>query len=517
MVLIRPGPCPEQPAGSTCDLLASMERTPVGPGARTAAWLGLLLLLGAAGCSPSTAPAWKGPTGGPSAPGPGGSVSAFELTAAATTIELAPGMRVHAWAFDGTVPGPTLRVRQGDLVRVTLRNRLPVGTTLHWHGVAVPNGEDGVPGVTQDAVPPGGTAVYSFVARTAGTYWYHSHQDSAAQVDRGLYGTLVIDPREAPRTPAEDETLVLDEWPFGLERSSPPPAQSLDMDTYVTYTVNGRTGTSIAPVRFQPGQEVRLRMVNAGYLTHLVQFPGLPVTISEVGGRPVSRVPATEDAIPLAASDRLTVVFTAPAQPAWLVLADGFPPAEDVKVPLLPEGFAVPAPPAAVPATPSMDLYGLAAETLDSSWPAGAVPDRRFTLQLSEDFQPGPGPRDQAGTRYLVNGQAYPKVPALTVRQGDLVELTLVDAGRYEHPIHLHGHSMRLLARDGRPLPGALVVDTVLVRPGSSITVGFVADNPGWWMLHCHQLHHSAGGMMLLIDYEGTQRLAQPRAGSMPE
>lgn len=493
-----------------------MERAQTGLVNRAAACIALAWLLAAAGCAPGGPPVWRGPTGGPTVAEPGGAVRAFHLTAAPAMVELAAGTRVHAWAFDGSVPGPTLRVRQGDLVQVTLDNRLPVGTTLHWHGLELPNGQDGVPGITQDPVPPGATAVYSFVAGQAGTYWYHSHQHAVVQVDRGLYGALIVEPRGAAPA-AVDQVLVLDEWPLGLERPSPAPAGSPDMAAYVTYTANGRTGRSIVPIRFQPGQRVRLRIVNAGYLTHLLHFRGLSVTIAEVGGRPVSGTTPTDAVLPLAASDRISVDFTAPAQPAWLMLADGLPPAEDVAVPLLPEAAAVPPPPSPARAGAALDLYGLQASALQPVWPPDAVPNRRFTLRLSEDFAPGPGPRDPAGVRYLVNGQAYPNVPLLTVRRGDFVEITLVNAGQYEHPIHVHGHSLQLLARDALPLPGALVVDTALVGPGSTLTVGFRADNSGWWMLHCHQLHHSLGGMMLLIDYEETRRLAQPGAGSMPE
>jgi FtsP/CotA-like multicopper oxidase with cupredoxin domain len=104
------------------------------------------------------------------------------------------------------------------------------------------------------------------------------------------------------------------------------------------------------------------------------------------------------------------------------------------------------------------------------------------------------------------------------VQQGDRVEITFVNTGQLEHAMHLHGHDFRLLARDGRPLPGALVMDTVLVEPGSTYTIGFTADNRGWWALHCHELHHAAGGMMALLHYQGSQRLAGPggRAGNEP-
>ena len=151
------------------------------------------------------------PSGQASAPATGGAIRDFELTAAPSTLNLKPGFEVPAWSYNGSVPGPELRVTTGDLVRVTFHNQLPVATTIHWHGVPLPNGQDGVPGVTQDAIPPGQTITYAFIAPRAGTYWYHPHQKSAEQLDRGLYGVLVVEPRNGQPQPRVDQTLVYDE------------------------------------------------------------------------------------------------------------------------------------------------------------------------------------------------------------------------------------------------------------------------------------------------------------------
>ncbi len=209
------------------------------------------------------------PSGQPQVSAPGGSVSDFTLTAARATLELEPGLTTAVWAYNGTVPGPELRVETGDLVRVRFENRLPAPTTIHWHGVPVPNGQDGVAGVTQDAIPAGGSATYAFVAPQPGTYWYHSRQDSANQVGRGLYGALVVEPRAVPAG-ILDQTLIYVEWPLGGPQPTPPPGDGADMMRYGVYSVNGRAGSAIQPIRFQPGQTVRLRLVNAGNLIHYV-------------------------------------------------------------------------------------------------------------------------------------------------------------------------------------------------------------------------------------------------------
>jgi FtsP/CotA-like multicopper oxidase with cupredoxin domain len=121
-------------------------------------------------------------------------IDAFLLTAQPAHLSSGPNLGVDAWTFNGTSPGPTLQVHQGDLVVVHLINHLSVGVTIHWHGVAVPNSADGVAGVTQDAVKPGQSYTYRFLTKDAGTYWYHSHQESMAETDKGLFGILVVEP-----------------------------------------------------------------------------------------------------------------------------------------------------------------------------------------------------------------------------------------------------------------------------------------------------------------------------------
>ena len=191
-------------------------------GQRKRRWTGSLALsllctgfLTAGTCQSAAAPDPLGPTGQSTQPAPGGSIREFDLTAVAAVIELGPGVKVHAWTYNGTVPGPTIRVTVGDLVRVRLTNRLSEGTTINWHGLRVPNGEDGVAGVTQDPVLPGQTVTFAFVASTPGSYWYHSFTRALEQVDRGLYGPLIIDPLNEEAPPAVDQTLIYDRVALG--------------------------------------------------------------------------------------------------------------------------------------------------------------------------------------------------------------------------------------------------------------------------------------------------------------
>lgn len=478
---------------------------------------GAALALAGAACSAATVPPALPPTGQELTPAPGGVERTFDLTAAPSRIELRPGLAVQAWAYNGTVPGPVIRVEEGDLVRVRLHNHLSVGTTIHWHGLAVPNGQDGVAGVTQDPVQPGGSATYSFVAKGAGTYWYHSHQQSSYQVDRGLYGLFIVDPRGHRTDDAHDHLLVYDEWPLGLERPSPPPAGDPAMSAYVTVSINGKTGEAIPPIHFTPGQTVRLRLLNAGYLVHFVRIQETPVTVVAFDGHEVSGGRATMDALPMGPGERLDVQFVAPTRAIWVELQDPFPPSADAALALTPAGTSAPSRPASTAAQvrPVLDIFTYGAHAGASPWPHGGTATRSFTLRLSEvsrtqrhGFSPMPG-MEMGDVLYEVNGAIFPDTGTLDVSQGDLVTITFVNVGRQDHPMHLHGHPFELLERNGVVVPGVIVKDTVIVRSGSSVTVGFLADNPGWWMIHCHQLHHAAGGMMLLLRYLGSPRLAQ--------
>lgn len=458
------------------------------------------------------------PSGGAFQPAPGGVVRHFDLTAAPLQLRLGPGVTALAWGYNGEVPGPTLRAAQGDLVTVTLHNRLPVGTSIHWHGLAVANGQDGVAGVTQDAIPPGASATYSFLASATGTYWYHSHQDSAAQVGRGLYGPLIIDPPGATRAGVADRTLIYGEWPLGLLGARAARAGDPLLITYTTYSVNGRTGAAIEPVTWRPGQTVRLRLVDAGNLVHFLHLDGIPYRVVAFDGHAVTGGPLITDVMAIGPGERLDIEFEGPDRPSRLRMLDSLPPAAQAGVPLRPQGSAAPSTPAPAAVTDEVldpFTYPATAAAADAV-PAARPPTRSFTLALTTVGMPGmaglPGmagmPASPDGVAYEINGAVFPATGTLDVRTGDVVWLTFVNRSRADHPIHLHGHQFTLVASGGAPAAGVIVKDTVLLHPGATVTVALRADNPGWWMLHCHQLYHSAGGMMTLLRYVDAPRLA---------
>jgi FtsP/CotA-like multicopper oxidase with cupredoxin domain len=397
--------------------------------------------------------------------------ASFTLRAAHASVRLASGRRVDALAFNGRVPGPELRVHVGDLVQVRLVNEdVTEGVTLHWHGVDVPNAEDGVAGVTQDAVLPGRTFVYRFRAGQSGTFWYHTHQDSADDVGRGLFGAFVVEPR-SPRS-GLDLALVAH-------------------DAAGSLALNGRDG--LAQRAVPAGTPVRLRLVNAQSTPQHVTVAGTPIRVLAVDGTDMNAPGLMRGrALVLAAGGRLDVGLTMPRHAASIGL-----PESGARLVLSPDGRATAPSPPDAPAF-RLDDYGKPAPT-----PFGAASrfDRRFRLVIDQK----PGFLDgRPGLQWTLNGHIFPDVPVFVVRRGDLVRVEIRNDSGKTHPMHLHGHHVLVLSHDGHALTGSpWWSDTLSFAPGDRYVVAFRADNPGIWMDHCHNLGHAAAGLTMHVAYEG--------------
>jgi len=422
-----------------------------------------------------------GPAAGTSAQPPaaagqpgGGRVDVFTLVAQTATIGGAT-----EWTFGGTVPGPELRVTQGDRVRVTLVNHLPVSTTIHWHGIRVANAEDGVPGVTQDAVASGATYTYDFTVPDAGTYWYHSHQDTFDQILRGLFGPLVVEPRGGAVAESRDYPVMLYDGPGG-------------------WAVNGTGGD--LHLDAGPGERVRLRLIDAAAPGMLGTPPepvlvGAPYRVVALDGQDV-RGPQTLGAerLELGMGHRLDVAFTMPERGSVRLLTAGGGPTVTVG------SGPAPAPPARDDALPLFDMtqYGTPAPD-----PLADATHYDATFPLVLDTQ-GLAPNAGTRLRQTINGDTSDMGPMFEVRQGWLVRLHVVNDTAEWHPIHLHGHELTVVSKDGQRVAGSpLHLDTIVVGPHETWDVVFRADNPGLWMLHCHNLLHARMGMTAMVRYQG--------------
>lgn len=444
-------------------------------------------------------------------PGRASPMPAYRLVARAGHAHLvgAPHPETAVWAFDGQVPGPEIRVRQGERLQVTVENRLDEETTVHWHGLRVPNAMDGVPHLTQPPIAPGASFVYEFEVPDAGTYWYHPHQRSFEQVGRGLYGPLIVEER-APIAVDRDVTWVLDDW-----RLSPDAQISPDFGNFMDASHNGRIGNTVTvngyileAFEVRAGERLRLRLINAANARIFgLELEGHRPVVIALDGQPVAPHAPADGRIVLGPAMRADLVIDLTGSPgARFTLADTFYRGREYR--LLDLVYAEAAPlrehpldaPVALPANtmPEPDLA--TAERHEISFGGGMMGGMMSATM-------GGRPVDmrelmQRGMAWAINGvvaEGHVMAPLLTVQRGRSYVLAMHNDTAWHHPMHLHGHSFRVITRDGQPTRHREWQDTVLMAPRERVEIAFVADNPGMWMFHCHILEHQAAGMMGVI------------------
>ena len=456
-------------------------------------------------------------TSAPLTPRAGGQVREFRLTASAMTYEFVKGQPTTAWAYNNQVPGPALRVREGDLVRVSFSNNLPEPTTIHWHGVNVPTSMDGVPDISQPPVKPGGTFTYEFVAAPAGTRWYHAHFAEHQQLRLGLYAPLIIEPRGEDTRYDRDYTITFAEWsPDALHPDHNQPNGGMmgsgmmgggmmgtPDDPNVMFTVNGKASPAAQPLMVKQGERVRLRFINASATqTHIIRLEGHTMRITHTDGNPLS-LPREVDAIEIGAGERYDVEVIADQPGVWALRCVRPGHAErGLKMLMRYEGVAD-------DGRESVDARNRRAFRV---WPdailgqrpaAGETtrPDKQFQLTLSGGMMMGDMMGGDDANTWTINGKAYPNTDPLVVRQGNRVRVLLFNMSMEDHPMHLHGHSFTVLQYGERPIT-PMVRDTITVRHMESYDIEFVADNPGTWFFHCHNAEHMEGGLITLVKYQ---------------
>jgi len=467
-----------------------------------------------------------------------GPVRRFALTATQSRIDLG-GRTVRTWTFGDELPGKVMRVTAGDRIALTLTNRLPQNTTLHWHGLTVRNDMDGVPGVTQRSVRPGASFDYRFAVTTPGTHWVHPH--SGLQLDRGLYAPLIVDDPREPLSYDKEWIVLLDDWVDGVDGSTPEsvlkelhggvdrgpmahgetemahdhatgggrgtrardgaaapadgPSRLLkgarsrllghdagDVD-HPYHLVNGRTARDPRTFHAKPGDRVRIRFINAGSETaYRVALGDHPMTVTHTDGFPVEHIEA--DALLIGMAERYDVVVTAGDGVFPLtVLAEG---KGRSTMGLLRTGSGE----APGPSVRPRNLYGriLTADRLRAAESVRSVPrrpDRTLEMTLTGTMEK---------YDWAINGSPYTPDQRYPVEAGEQVRIIFRNHTRMWHPMHLHGHTFDL--PNGGPRK-----DTTILLPGRRVDVDFHADNPGLWMVHCHNIYHSESGMMTIIGY----------------
>lgn len=441
---------------------------------------------------------------------PGAGVKDVAITAAPFTVDLG-GLTSPTWAYGSSVPGGEIRVKAGDLVRARFTNQLPQPTTIHWHGLALRNDMDGVPGMTQQAVAPQGTFTYEFVAPDPGTFWFHPHV--GLQLDRGLYAPLIVEDPAEPGRYDREYVIVLDDWTDGLGQSPEaaledlragrgphalhqagggPHSDALNSGggdvSYPVFLLNGRHSSAPVELAARKGERIRFRIINAGADTPFrVALGGHQMTVTHADGFPV--VPVTVDTLMIAMAERYDVTVTVAGDGAFPLIAVAEAKADEALAIVRSGSGAAPDPgvrPAELNGKMLQRSDLVAAESV--RLPAGR-PDRTYKVAL------GGG---DAGYVWTLNGKPHGQNKPLEVRQGERVRLDFTNSTTMFHPMHLHGHTFQVINPGGAA--GARK-DTTIIRPDEPVSVEFVADNPGQWMIHCHNNYHQEGGMMLTLSY----------------
>lgn len=457
------------------------------------------------------------------------------LTAAPATIDLGGGVRPRTWAFDGRPPGKEIRLSVGDTLVAELSNQLPnkTATSIHWHGIALRNDMDGVPPTTQTAVRAGSSFTYRFIADAPGTYFFHPHV--GVQLDRGLYAPLIIDDPQEPLAYDDEWVVLLDDWVDGVTgtpdevfaelgqgmggmhmgTSDSPGSDGMeghDMGAmgamgkfmlmgadsellggdagdvkYPHHLINGRVAADPDVYTGKPGKKVRLRIINAGGDTaYRVALGGHRLTITHTDGFPARHQEV--DALLVGMGERYDVLVT---------LGDGVFPLVAVAEGKNANGFALvrtgsgSAPKATVRPKELDGMIMTAAQlrAADDVRLKAAKTDVTHRIRLT-------GGMDKYD--WAINGKPFdmdnPEANPILIEEGQRVRFDFVNDTDMWHPMHLHGHTYQLGTDGPRK-------DTAIVLPKKKLSVVFDADNPGQWMLHCHNAYHGEAGMMANVAY----------------
>jgi FtsP/CotA-like multicopper oxidase with cupredoxin domain len=418
-------------------------------------------------------------------PDPGRSVVSVELEAREAEWEFVPGRAAHAWGFNGQVPGPTIEARVGDVLEVRLTNRLPEATSVHWHGLRVPAAMDGTD-MVQRPIAPGETFTYRFRLPDAGTFWYHPHTNETVQMERGLYGPLIVRADDEPVLDGE-QVLVLDD--VKLDRHG----QVAKFGGLVEWhdgregdvrLVNGKREPEL---RIAAGQIERWRIVNASSARYVrLSIGGAPFQLLGTdGGLLEAPVPATE--VLLAPADRVELAV-GPFEEGEELAVEALAYSRSTIKRRKTERFATLR---VGPARPSTAVIPERLRTIAPLADASAPPTRSVDLGIKLSIR--------RGIDFVINKEMHHQ--DAPVRVGELQVWDVINSTLMDHPFHLHGFFFQVLAVNGTAPAWRSWEDVVNLPPRSTTRIAWMPDDrPGSWMYHCHILEHHAAGMMAHFD-----------------
>jgi FtsP/CotA-like multicopper oxidase with cupredoxin domain len=422
----------------------------------------------------------------------------YTLRIAPLRLELAPGRLIDTFGYNGTVPGPVLRLREGRQVDIDIRNDTDIDDIIHWHGLYVPSIADGAMEEGSPMVPPSGTRRYTFVPKPTGTRWYHSHDMAGKDLTRslyaGMYGFLIVEPANDPGRYDQEVLLAAHHWEGSWVsmqdiRRGPPPDNGLEV-IYASASFNDKMLGHGEPVRVRQGQRVLFRLLNASPTENItLALPGHRFTVIALDGNPV---PSQQnvDTLFLAPAERADVIVEMNRPGVWIL---GGVKDEDRKM-----GLGV--------------VVEYASQSGEPQW--SAPPGSQWDYTIFGQNKPVPSPDERIElnfekipgghggyNRWTLNGKSWPDTnPLFTTEAGKRCRLVMNNKSGDNHPVHLHRHTFEV-TKVGEKTTAGLMKDTINMTRFMTVEIDFIADDPGPTLLHCHHQDHQDEGFMGLVTY----------------
>jgi FtsP/CotA-like multicopper oxidase with cupredoxin domain len=421
------------------------------------------------------------------------------------TLEISPGVTVKTLAYNGQVPGPTLRVREGVPVTIDVTNASTDPDIVHWHGLAIDSLNDGAMEEGSPMIAPGTTHRYSFTPKPSGTRWYHTHAAAYDNLSIGTYtgqfGFLLIEGREQAAHYDQEIDLAIHHWEPSFvpmvetmrEQSSNSPMTTGSDVGYKYATIQSHRLGAGEPIRVKQGERVLMRLLNASATENVVlALPGHKFTVIAMDGNPVPN-PKSVEVLSLAVAERVDAIVEMNSPGVW-VLGSTLAKAREMGLGVVVEYAGKKGTPVWRDPAPVEWDYTQFANTIASTH----VPDETFTLTFRDN---GPKPGSKFDT-WAINNKSWPDIEPLMVEAGKRYRLVFRNGSGDQHPMHLHRHTFEVTQIGAKPLNG-LMKDVINVMPLDTVEVDFVANNPGDTLMHCHQQLHMDYGFMQLIKYKG--------------
>jgi FtsP/CotA-like multicopper oxidase with cupredoxin domain len=437
-----------------------------------------------------------------SAPSPAQQKPDYTLKIEPCSIEISPGIMVKTTAYNGQVPGPLLRLREGVPVTIDVTNASTNPDIVHWHGLAIDSLNDGAMEEGSPMIAPGGQLRYTFTPRPAGTRWYHTHAGAGGELTLGTYsgqfGFLLVEGKSATSAYDQEIFLAIHHWnpsfvPMVETMRTASANQPLTTGSDVGYqyaTVNQHMLGAGEPIRVKQGQRVLLRLLNAsGTENVILALPGHTFKVIAMDGNPVPN-PTPVEVLSLAVAERVDAVVEMNAPGVW-VLGSTLPEARKMGLGVVVEYAGKTGAPVWTDPAPAKWDY-----TQFASTSAAAAPDETVPLTF-HDIGPVKGSKFDTWT---INNRSWPDVDPIRVVAGKRYRLILRNGSGDQHPLHLHRHTFEVVQIGRKQLSG-LRKDVINIMPLETVAVDFVADNPGDTLFHCHQQLHMDFGFMTIIKY----------------